>query len=134
MSSPATDTFVLPDACDDAPEQADADESPVVSAFLRLMAGPTCRRIFWRLLDGEICNCEMADLLDLPQNLISHHLRRLRQAGLIQSRRDETDHRWVYYSVDPAALAQIHQEIGQRLNPAHLGTRIPACGPNRAAC
>jgi DNA-binding transcriptional ArsR family regulator len=59
-----------------------------VRDFLKLMADPTRRRIFLELMKGETCNCEMAGLLSLPQNLISHHLRQLRQAGLIRARRD----------------------------------------------
>ena len=97
--------------------------------FLRLLADPTRRRIFLHLMGGEVCNCEMVSHLGLAQNLISHHLRQLRQAGLIRARRDERDQRWIYYSIDPEALRQVHGEIGALFDPDRLGERVPDCGP-----
>jgi ArsR family transcriptional regulator, arsenate/arsenite/antimonite-responsive transcriptional repressor len=97
--------------------------------FLGLMADPTRRRIFLALMRGETCNCEMAGLLGVPPNLLSHHLRRLRQAGLIRTRRDVSDRRWVYYSVDRDALSRVHREMGMLFDPGRLGERVPQCGP-----
>jgi len=47
--------------------------------------------------DEELCVCEMADALDLPQYQISKHLTILKSAGLLLAKRKGT---WVYYSVD----------------------------------
>jgi ArsR family transcriptional regulator, arsenate/arsenite/antimonite-responsive transcriptional repressor len=120
---------VRPGAPAAAPRGSDADLSPSAGAFLRLVADPTRRRIFFRLMAGELCNCEMVDALGLPQNLISHHLRQLREAGLVRTRRDPEDARWVYYRVDPAALASVQAEIAAAFAPERLGDRQPACGP-----
>ena len=109
--------------------------SPAGADFLGLMADPTRRRIFLALMQGETCNCEMAGLLELPHNLLSHHLRRLRQAGLVRARRDASDRRWVYYSVDRDALSRIHREIAILFDPRRLGERVPQCRPPvRAGC
>jgi DNA-binding transcriptional ArsR family regulator len=97
--------------------------------FLRLMADPTRRRIFLHLMAGEVCNCELVGQLGLAQNLISHHLRQLRQAGLIRARRDDRDQRWVYYTVDRDVLAERHREVSALFDPARLGQRDPDCGP-----
>lgn len=105
------------------------DVSPPAAAFLKLLADPTRRRIFLQLMQGETCNCELGGLLSLPQNLISHHLRQLRQAGLIRARRDARDQRWIYYAVDEAALAAVHRELGAVFDPARLGRRDPICEP-----
>lgn len=51
--------------------------------------------------DGELCVCEIEKHFNLGQPTISHHLRVLRQAGIVSSERRGT---WVYYSVAPAAL------------------------------
>ena len=106
---------------------------PVVSerlaTFLRLMADPTRRRIFLQLMQGEICNCEMVERLSLAQNLISHHLRQLRDLGLVVARRDPQDQRWIYYSIDREALADVHGELTQLFDPAAMGNRAPDCGP-----
>jgi DNA-binding transcriptional ArsR family regulator len=110
-------------------ERSNADASPAVAEFLRLLADPTRRRIFVLLMNGETCNCEIVQLLGLPQNLISHHLRQLRQAGLVRARRDAQDQRWIYYSVDRDALARVHREVATLFDPARLGERAPTCGP-----
>jgi ArsR family transcriptional regulator len=110
------------------------DVSVAVSGFLKLMADPTRRRIFLELMNGETCNCEMGSLLRLPQNLISHHLRQLRQAGLIRARRDAADRRWIYYSVDLEVLARVHREVGLIFSPDRCATREPQCGPTAPGC
>src|SRR5215207_9869572 len=95
-----------------------ADASAELARFLKLLADPTRRRIFLVLMRGETCNCELTDLLGLPQNLISHHLRALREAGLVRSRRDRRDARWIYYWVDQEALAAISSEFEVLFSPA----------------
>ena len=105
------------------------DLSDAAADFLRLLADPTRRRIFLLLMDGEVCNSEMAGQLGLAQNLISHHLRQLRQAGLIRARRDERDQRWIYYAIDREMLRRVHRELGALFDPDRLGERVPDCGP-----
>ncbi len=53
---------------------------------------------------GEICVCDLTAAFDLTQPTISHHLKVLREAGLIDSERRGT---WVYYHLVPAALARM---------------------------
>lgn len=53
---------------------------------------------------GEACVCDISDSFDLAQPTISHHLKVLRQAGLLDCERRGT---WVYYWVIPAALQQL---------------------------
>jgi DNA-binding transcriptional ArsR family regulator len=109
--------------------QPRVDLSDAAADFLRLLADPTRRRIFLLLMGGEVCNCEMAGQLGLAQNLISHHLRQLRQAGLIRARRDDRDQRWIYYAIDRDALGRVHREIGTAFDPDRVGERVPDCGP-----
>jgi ArsR family transcriptional regulator, arsenate/arsenite/antimonite-responsive transcriptional repressor len=49
---------------------------------------------------GEVCVCELTEAFELTQPTISHHLKVLREAGIITSERRGT---WVYYRLDPAA-------------------------------
>jgi ArsR family transcriptional regulator len=51
---------------------------------------------------GEACVCDLTDAFDLTGPTISHHLKVLREAGLVDSDRRGT---WVYYRLVPAALA-----------------------------
>ena len=54
--------------------------------------------------DGEVCVCELTPAFDLSQPTISHHLKLLRQAGLIDCERRGT---WVYYWVLPGVLNKL---------------------------
>jgi ArsR family transcriptional regulator, arsenate/arsenite/antimonite-responsive transcriptional repressor len=110
------------------------DVSADLAVFIKLLADRTRRRIFLLLMQGETCNCELTGLLGLPQNLISHHLRVLRQAGLVRCRRDRRDARWIYYWVDPEALAPVWGEFQALFSPAALGGREPQCGPLVTGC
>lgn len=55
-----------------------------------------------------ICSCDLTEPLDRSQPTISHHLKVLREAGLVESRRDGT---WIWYSVAPHALDAVAQFI-----------------------
>jgi ArsR family transcriptional regulator len=53
---------------------------------------------------GEACVCDISETFDLSQPTISHHLKVLRSAGLLDCERRGT---WVYYWVIPSALQQL---------------------------
>ncbi|EOD63432.1 ArsR/SmtB family transcription factor [Amycolatopsis vancoresmycina] len=53
---------------------------------------------------GEACVCDLTDAFDLTGPTISHHLKVLRESGLITGERRGT---WVYYRVHPEALAHL---------------------------
>ncbi|MEO6142842.1 MAG: metalloregulator ArsR/SmtB family transcription factor [Dermatophilaceae bacterium] len=58
---------------------------------------------------GEACVCEISPAFDLTQPTISHHLKVLREAGLLECERRGT---WVYYRVVPSTLAQLSAVLG----------------------
>jgi len=58
---------------------------------------------------GEHCVCELTDALHAGQSLLSHHLKTLKDAGILNDRRDG---RWVYYSLNPDAFAFLEQFLG----------------------
>ena len=53
---------------------------------------------------GEICVCEFEHHFDLKQPTISHHLKILREAGLIRSRQEGS---WVHHFVEPGAFSAL---------------------------
>ena len=112
----------------------DRDLPDRAAAFLRLLSDPTRRRLFLALMRGETCNCELRDELGLKENLISHHVRQLREAGFVLERRDEVDARWVYYRLDADALGRAWAELGAAFDPSRIGSRTPTCGPSAARC
>jgi ArsR family transcriptional regulator, arsenate/arsenite/antimonite-responsive transcriptional repressor len=53
---------------------------------------------------GKVCVCELVPLFDLSQPTVSHHLKVLREAGLVGSERRGL---WAYYYVNPGALEEL---------------------------
>ena len=58
---------------------------------------------------GKVCVCELVPLFDIGQPTLSHHLRKLRDAGLVDSERRGL---WSFYYVKPEALAPLAAWIG----------------------
>ncbi|HSW29338.1 MAG TPA: metalloregulator ArsR/SmtB family transcription factor [Longimicrobiales bacterium] len=85
-------------------------------------------RILEVLREGEHCVCELQSSLALAQSLLSHHLRALREAGLVRDRRDG---RWVYYRLAPEALLRVEETMGSlRADAAASATkRSGGCAP-----
>lgn len=98
------------------------------AVLFRALGEPNRLRIFAELMQGDSCNCELGNKLGMPANLLSHHLKALTAAGLVNSRRDRIDGRWVYYSVDRAAAARWRDWLVAFLDPALIETRT-LCGP-----
>lgn len=96
---------------------------------LRVLAEPKRLLIFNLLMEGVQCNCELGDYLNMPPNLISHHLSKLRAAGLVDAERDPVDSRWVYYSVNRAALDELNKAFGAFFDPERIKPRRLTCGP-----
>jgi len=53
---------------------------------------------------GKVCVCELVPLFDISQPTLSHHLKKLRAAGIVDSERQGL---WAYYYVKPAALDEL---------------------------
>ncbi len=96
---------------------------------LKVLAEPNRLRMVDLLMQGVQCNCELGDALGMAPNLISHHLRILREMGLVEVERDAVDARWVYYSLNRATLATLAQTFGAFFDPTRIRDRHPACGP-----
>lgn len=79
---------------------------------LRALADPTRLRILRQLLASEdaVCVCDISAGFDLGQPTISHHLRVLREAGLVRRSRRGT---WMYYRPDRSALATLTSALGE---------------------
>jgi len=104
-----------------------SDVQPAAADFLGLLADANRRRIFLLIMRGERCNCELAEELGLPQNLVSHHLSKLREAGLLREHRDLHDGRWIHFTVNPVALKTAWDALTAAFGPDSLGSRAPGC-------
>ena len=74
-------------------------------AFAKALADPTRLRVVAALRDHELSVCELCDALETTQSTLSTHLTLLRDAGLVQTRKEG---RWIYYglSADVAPLTE----------------------------
>jgi len=99
---------------------------------LKVLAEPKRLLILNLLMEGVHCNCELGDFLDMTPSLISHHIRALREAGLVEMERDAIDGRWIYYSVNVGALQELNDTFGAFFNPNRIQPRRPNCGPQGA--
>jgi ArsR family transcriptional regulator len=83
-------------------------DAPPAADVLRVVAEPMRWRILELLASEELCVCHLVEELDVAQPLVSHHLRVLRDAGLVASAR----HRyWTYYRLVPGALAPLASRL-----------------------
>ena len=103
-----------------------ADPELTPPAFLQLAGHP----LRWQLLQGlarsDRTVHELTGLLGQPQNLVSYHLSKLRDARLVRARRSSADRRDAYYTADLPRLGELLSVTGGALHPGlHL---VPPAG------
>lgn len=87
---------------------ADAER---MAAMFKALSDPVRLRLFSRVAShpgGEACVCDISDV-GVSQPTVSHHLKKLREAGLLTSERRGT---WVYYRVEPSVVAAMGRMLG----------------------
>ncbi len=97
------------------------DQAEQIAPLLKALADPVRLRLMSLVASragGEACVCDLNDAFDLSQPTISHHLKVLHGAGLLN--RDKRGV-WVYYRVRPAALASIAALIASTPAPGSVG-------------
>jgi ArsR family transcriptional regulator len=91
-----------------APRLSAAAAEELARGF-KALADPTRLAIVNRLAGaGEVCVCELVPDFQLSQPTVSHHLRILRDAGLVQARRRGT---WAYYRLVPGAVEGLARSL-----------------------
>jgi protein-tyrosine-phosphatase/DNA-binding transcriptional ArsR family regulator len=101
-------------------------QAPVVPAALRVVADPHRWRLLCELARSDLRVGELTTLLGAPQNLVSYHLRELREAGLVSARRSSFDGRDAYYRVDLNRCAEVLCDAGASLD---RGLRLEVVPP-----
>jgi len=108
-----------------------------MEGLFKALADATRLRILALLLTGEVCVCDIHESLKIPQPKASRHLASLRQAGLVDTRRDGL---WIHYRlakladpvltaiVDAVRHALTHSETVQR-DGERLQKRTGCCVP-----
>lgn len=88
-----------------------------LAAAFKALGDPVRLRLFSLIAshaDGEACVCDLTGEFDVSQPTISHHLKVLREAGLLTSERRAS---WVYYRVAPASLAALAKLLAVPVEP-----------------
>jgi len=82
--------------------------STITDERLRALADPVRWRIVQLLAREQLCTCHLQDELRAKQTLVSHHLRALRDAGLVET---EPCGRFTYYRLAPGALDGLADDL-----------------------
>ena len=77
--------------------------------WFHALGDETRLQIIDRLSEGEQCVCDLTDLLATGQSRLSFHLKILKDAGILNDRREG---RWVYYALNPAAVEKLERFVG----------------------
>jgi protein-tyrosine-phosphatase/DNA-binding transcriptional ArsR family regulator len=96
--------------------------------FLRLVAHPLRWQLLTALADGDYRVRELVTLVGEPQNLVSYHLRLLRDGGLVTATRSSFDGRDSYYHLDLDRCAAGLAETGAELHPVLREATAPPVG------
>jgi ArsR family transcriptional regulator len=99
-------------------EPLSGDQAVELSRLFKAMGDPVRLRLLSLIAShggGEACVCDLSGVFDLTGPTISHHLKVLREAGLITGERRGT---WVYYRIQPEALGRLSAVLVPDAAPA----------------
>ncbi|WP_179468180.1 ArsR/SmtB family transcription factor [Mycolicibacterium vinylchloridicum] len=111
-----------PEACCPplAHQPLEADWADELARMFKALGDPVRLRMLSLIAShegGQCCVCDISPSFELSQPTISHHLKTLREAGLLDCERRGT---WVHYWVIPTAIAQLSAVLA--LDPHHFAT------------
>lgn len=98
--------------------------------FIKLLANDVRWALLKALTTSDYQVNELVAQLQQPLNLISYHLKKLRDDALVTTRRSEADGRDIYYSLDLSHLRQLYFEAGVALHPT-ISLNLPSVDLSR---
>lgn len=96
------------------------EQRAAAAALLSAVADPVRLQLMERLADGPSCVCDLQTEVPVPSNLLSYHLKVLREAGLIEGNRRG---RWIDYSLVEGALDRLSAAL-PRQNTSALKLKV----------
>src|ERR1700688_2706222 len=90
---------------------------PSPPTLLKLLAHEQRGNLVRALSGGDLWVQELMERVGEPANLVSYHLRRLREHAVVRERRSSSDRRDVYYSLDLDRVAYLYRAAGESLHP-----------------
>lgn len=95
-------------------------ETARLAALGKALADPKRLGILGWLAGGEQCVCDLCDCCGMGQSLLSHHLKVLKEAGLVADRREG---RWAYYRLTADGAEPLATYLGRLNGAAQAGVR-----------
>jgi ArsR family transcriptional regulator len=95
-----------------------------VDHLLPVVADPTRWRILTLLADSELCTTHLQEMLGAKQTLVSHHMKVLREAGLVDT---APCGRFTYYRLRPGALDVLRDAFGSLADASRAEPRRRSC-------
>jgi ArsR family transcriptional regulator len=95
-----------------------------LARLFHALSDETRLSILQRLRFGERCVCDLTDALDAAQSRLSFHLKVLKDAGLVTDRREG---RWMYYTLNPEALAEVAELVEALASSPSAAERKNGC-------
>ena len=92
--------------------------------YFHALSDETRLRIIEQLQEGEQCVCDMTDAFKTGQSRLSFHLKVLKDAGLVN---DRPEGRWVYYSLNEEAVADLLDFVNWLTTRAQRSTKKGCC-------
>ena len=90
-----------------------AEEAYDLSELFKILGDATRLRILFTLVKGEMCVCDIVELVDVTQSAVSHQLRLLKQMDLVKFRRDG---KTIYYSLADSHIENILSQGFEHIN------------------
>jgi len=95
-----------------------------MAQIFKALSDETRLEILVTLVGREMCVCDIFDIFKLSQPAISHHLKVLKQAGVLV---DSRDGKWIYYSVNPEMLELVQGLLQEVIQKATTKERLHHC-------
>ena len=95
-----------------------------MAQIFKALSDETRLQILVTLVGREMCVCDILDVFKLSQPAISHHLKVLKQAGVLV---DSRDGKWIYYSVNPGVLQQVQGLLQNVIEKSGTKERLHHC-------
>lgn len=83
-----------------------------IAVYFKALSETTRLKIVIILLKGEQCVCKIIDEMQLSQPAVSHHMKILKQAGLVKARREG---KWIHYSLNKDAFKEMEKLLQEEL-------------------
>lgn len=93
-------------------------------ALFHALSDETRLALLERLKDGEQCVCELTDAMNAGQSRLSFHLKVLKDAGLVEDRREG---RWMYYSLRVQAIEELEGLVNSLKKAARSAVSVGRC-------